>query len=112
MLRDRLVCGIENSHIQRWLLAEPNLTLDKAVEISLAMESADRNAKDLQKTQLPVVNALSPQMKPHSRAPPQTSGAIPYTRAVECYRCGGPHLATKCQHIKTLNADFVKGKDI
>ena len=35
MLRDRLVCGIENSHIQRRLLAEPNLTLDKAVEISL-----------------------------------------------------------------------------
>ena len=47
MLRDRLVCGIENSHIQRRLLAEPNLTLHKAVEISLAMESADRNAKDL-----------------------------------------------------------------
>ena len=40
MLCDILVCGIENSRIQRRLLAEPNLTLDKAVEISLAMESA------------------------------------------------------------------------
>ena len=40
MLCDRLVCGIENSHIQRRLFAEPSLTFDKAVEISLAMESA------------------------------------------------------------------------
>ena len=102
MLRDRLVCGIENSQIQRRLLAEPNLTLDKAVEISLAMESADRNARDLQKTQLPAVNVLSPQAKPPSRAPPpQASGATSRTRAVECYRCGGPHFATDCQHKDT-----------
>ena len=93
MLRDRLVCGIENSHIQRRLLAEPNLTLDKAVEISLAMESADRNAKDLQKTPLPAVNTISPMVKP--RAPPSVT---PHTRAVECYRCGGPHFATECLH--------------
>ena len=30
MLHDRLVCGIENGHIQRRLLAEPALNLDKA----------------------------------------------------------------------------------
>ena len=95
MLRDRLVRGIENSHIQQRLLSEPNLTLDKAVEISLAMESADRNAKDLQKTPLRGVNAISPLVKLHSRAPPS---ATPRTRAVECYRCKGPHLATECQH--------------
>ena len=57
MLRDRLVCGIDNGPMQRRLLAETNLTLDKAVEIALAMESADRNARDLQKSQhLPAVN--------------------------------------------------------
>lgn len=37
MLRDRLVCGIENGPIQCRLLPEPSLTLDKAIEISLAM---------------------------------------------------------------------------
>ena len=58
MLHDRLVCGIENNHIQRQLLAEPGLTLEKAVEISIAMEAADRNAKDLQKAQIPVVNVV------------------------------------------------------
>ena len=49
--------------------------LDKAVEILLAVESADCNAKNLQKTQLPAVNTLSPQAKPHFKTPPEASGA-------------------------------------
>ncbi|XP_065915317.1 uncharacterized protein [Dysidea avara] len=101
MLRDRLVCGIENGRIQRRLLAEPNLTMDKAVEISIAMESADHNAKDLQKTQLPAVNAVRPPVKTHSKAPPQSTGNVSCTRVVKCYRCGEPHLATECQFKDT-----------
>ena len=93
MLRNRLVCGIENSHIQQRLLAELNLTLEKAVEISLAMESADCNAKDLQKAPLPAVNAISPMVK--LRAP---SSVMPRMRVAECYRCGGPSFATECLH--------------
>ena len=48
MLRDRLVCGINDGHIQRRLLAEPELTYKKAFDIAQAVESAERNAKDLQ----------------------------------------------------------------
>ena len=48
LLRDRLVCGIKNEHIQRHLLAEPHLTFTKAQDIALALESADRNTADLQ----------------------------------------------------------------
>ena len=48
MLRDRLVCGIGDSRIQKRLLAEPNLTLDKALELALAQESAEQNAAQLQ----------------------------------------------------------------
>jgi transposase InsO family protein len=40
MLRDRLVCGINDSQIQRQLLAEANLTLRSATDIALASESA------------------------------------------------------------------------
>ena len=47
MLRDRLVCGIEDPKIQRRLLAEPDLTFDKVFELALAAESADQNAKCL-----------------------------------------------------------------
>ena len=44
MLRDHLVCGINNNSIQRWLFAETKLTLPKALEIALGMETAAKNA--------------------------------------------------------------------
>ena len=40
--------GIEDAKIQQRLLEEPELTFDKAFELALASESADKNAKDLQ----------------------------------------------------------------
>lgn len=50
MLRDRLVCGVEEPKIQRRLLAEHDLTFDKAFELAIASESVDKNAKDLQQS--------------------------------------------------------------
>ena len=47
MLRDRLVCGINDDRIQRRLLAEPTLDFAKALQISLAMESAAKDSKHL-----------------------------------------------------------------
>ena len=47
MLRDRIACGINDQRIQRRLLAESDLTLAKAMELSLAMESADKDADAL-----------------------------------------------------------------
>ena len=47
MLRDRLVCGINSSKIQQRLLAEKDLTLDKAVDLVLGMETATKSVKEL-----------------------------------------------------------------
>ena len=47
MLRDRLVCGIGDSRMQRRLLAEQDLTFDKALQLVQAMESADQSASAL-----------------------------------------------------------------
>ena len=44
MLCDRLVCGINDSRIQRCLLAEPDLNYKKAYELALALEAADKSA--------------------------------------------------------------------
>ena len=44
MLRDRLVCGTVHKGIQRRLLVETALTFDKALEISLGAEAADKNS--------------------------------------------------------------------
>ena len=53
MLRDRLVCGIRDRHLQQLLLAETDLTFQKALDISQAIEAAERNARDLQAKQTP-----------------------------------------------------------
>ena len=50
MLRDRLVCGVNDNRLQRRLLAEANLTFKKAYEIAQAMEAAERSTKELQGT--------------------------------------------------------------
>ena len=47
MLCDWIVCGIEDQKIQQRLLAESELTFDKAFEFALASESTDKNAKEL-----------------------------------------------------------------
>ena len=48
MLCDRLACGINDSRIQRRLLAEPVLNYKKAYELALALEAAEKSAQDLQ----------------------------------------------------------------
>ena len=49
MLRDRLVCGVHDIRIQRRLLAEPELTLKRALDLALAIEAADKDASEIQK---------------------------------------------------------------
>ena len=48
MLRDRIVCGINDTQTQKRLLAEKNLTYAKAKEIALALESAVQDTLDIQ----------------------------------------------------------------
>ena len=48
MLRDRLVCGVNDPRIQRRLLSETELDFDKALKTAQAMEMADRDAEQLQ----------------------------------------------------------------
>ena len=47
MLCDRLVCGIQDTRIQRRLLPEAKLEFKQAFELAKAVESADRDATTL-----------------------------------------------------------------
>ena len=76
MLRDRIVCGISDSRIQRRLLAEPKLTYAKAVELSQSMEAADKNSKVIL---------------------PQTEAATVHVTRALCYRCGKEHSPDTCK---------------
>ena len=49
-MRDKLVCGLRSEVIQRRLLVEENLTLKKAQELALGMETAAKNICELQGT--------------------------------------------------------------
>lgn len=79
-LRDRLVCGMTNSSIQKKLLAERDLTLQRAVDIATAAEMA---VLDQQHGRA----SMSDQPDVHS---------VNFTRICNC--CGKKgHIASKCR---------------
>ena len=52
-LRDRLMCGLSNTHIIKILLAEKDLNFLKAIPLATASETASRDAMELGKTSAP-----------------------------------------------------------
>ena len=42
------MCGIQDRRLQQFLLVETDLTFQKELDISQAIEAAERNARDLQ----------------------------------------------------------------
>ena len=75
-LRDRLVCGLRNMQIQKRLLLEAKLKYSKAVEIAVAMETAIRDASELQSglnpNPVPHVDKLTEHNKPTPAKPAKT----------------------------------------
>ena len=84
MLRDRLVCGVRDSRLQRRLLTEKDLTFAKAFELAKLAELAERSAGEIQQ---PVVDPEPV----HVVQAPQ-----PRANQDACYRCGGHHKASEC----------------
>ena len=85
ILRDRLVCGINDDRIQSGLLVERELAFEKAVEIALAHEMASKNIIDLGGKTTGSVNKVKESSKPRSE-----------DRKRECHRCGGNHDSSRC----------------
>ena len=90
-LRDRLVCGLRNTGIQKRLLSEANLTLAKAGEIAQGMEAAEKNAKRLQGGEAVPVNKVIPRRE-------KTDGPVWRKQEKPCYRCGrSGHVPSACR---------------
>lgn len=98
MLRDRLVCGVADDRIQRRLLAETGLTFDKALELAQAMETANKDVKDLQ-GHLEGEQGAAGRMSGGQVVVHQMASSDPRDRQKElnCYRCLGRHLAVDCR---------------
>lgn len=99
MLRDRLVCGVNDERYQRRLLSESKLTFEKAFELAQSMELADQNLRELRDSGSKRVNKVNARAK--DRAEGQTSGhaACATYRGTcgSCYRCGGDHRPSECR---------------
>ena len=116
-LRDRFVCGLKSEAIQKKLLAERDLTYDKALEIAQAMESAYKDVVQLQGKTLTVgacaeVNKLK--IKPPGKkgkkkyeklsaaanSQPLKGQGAPKQKLKPCYRClRTNHTPDKCRFI-------------
>ena len=95
MLRDRIVCGINDPRIQRRLLAEPELTYKSAFELAQSMETAEQNTSDLQ--------AASSRSEPRNKSEdfhytPRAPFQPRTPPRFNCYRCGGNHKAPDCKY--------------
>jgi hypothetical protein len=95
-LRDRLVCGMRHENIQKKLLSEAGLTLKKVIEISVAMETAAKDAVELRNSY-----SETPVHKLHARRKPQPRQKKLSTP--KCYRCDGQgHYANECRFKEAI----------
>ena len=93
MIRDRLVCVINDNGIQRRLLAEQDLTYKKTVELAQSLETAMQNMKDLKTKKDEVVDV-------HKMFKKKTE--LMTVRKV-CYRCGNRgYIVAKCKVNKEV----------
>ena len=101
MIRDRLVCGINDDAIQKRLLAESKLTYKKAVEVAHSLETADKNIQLLKQSKKAVsvgtCGAEGTTIDVHRVG-------MGHRGTQNCYRCGNAgHIAPKCR----FSADIV-----
>ena len=83
------MCGLHNEHIQKRLLSEPELTLAKANEITLAMEAAAKDTLVLQGGTESEVNKINTENERVHNVKPKPHD--------NCYRCGDTtHESSEC----------------
>ena len=106
MIRNRLVCGITITKVQKWLLAKKQLSLDKTVSLAQSKEVAEQGAKYLQMaaTAKSTTNHVADLLKINAGASNKHDDKSAH-KSKPCYHCGGkhsPHLCcfkSECCHI-------------
>ena len=94
-LRDQFVCGLSNQGIQRKLLAEANLTLDRALQLATAMSMATENTvefhTDILRRDTHTVNKVRKNVQAKTYA--KSSSYV-------CWRCAKPnHSPDVCRFM-------------
>ena len=102
-LCDRLVCGLRHETIQKKLLTEVDLTLARALELSVGMEAAEKNAKALRNTDTAVNHVATPKSTKSCYRCGRKSHRQEDCRFwdANCHNCGKRgHIATVCRSPK------------
>lgn len=100
-LRDRLVCGLRSESIQKRLLSESNLTIDKAVSIATNCELAESQVKAFQpdcglnKVQNHKKSSASSKSSVNKPSNSNSSGGS-VSKSRSCFRCGRNHNPATC----------------
>ena len=97
LVRDQLVCGVGDSHMQRAMLQEKDLTYQKALKLCMATELAAKDILILQ--QKPVVEVKCIHIGQQS--------CLTRIKYISCYLCGGNHSSDMCQ-FKRAKCRFCK----
>jgi hypothetical protein len=86
------VCGLRSEPIQKRLLSEANLTLERAQTLAQGLEAADRNVKSLKGTEAEAIHQLQ-----GSKA-----AGLPPAQSPVCFCCGrSNHTPADC-HFKDI----------
>ena len=100
MIRDRLVCGLNNDTIQTRLLAEKELTFERTFEIAQSIEAAEKNSKVIKNGSNGNLETLHYRVTgfPHK----DRNSDKECEKNPACNRCGGLHLAPSCRFKETI----------
>ncbi len=92
VLRDRLVCGVQDGGIQKRFLQESDLSFKEAFEIAQGIEAAVKGAQALQ-----VQCNADPQPQTVQKIKSATSSRFKQPATTTCYWCGANHLSNSCR---------------
>ena len=108
MIRDRLVYGINDENTQRLLLAEKDLTYEKALEIARSQEAASQNVQTicgmqgraiLSSAQSPLMESIN--LLKSGKQPARQYQTPPKDSSRACTRCGNTgHKPSQCKFLK------------
>jgi len=96
-LCNRFVCGLHNESIQKRLLSESNLTLTRAIDIAFVMETAAKDARELQGQRQPEID-----VRTITAGKTQLNKVSPTTKKT-CYHFNGFHDSSDCSHNMQLS---------
>ncbi len=104
MLRDRLVCGVNDDSIQRRLLSEDGLTFETALKKAQAIETANKNMAGLHREKGNRVSTTVFKVDTEEISNLKGAGM--------CYRCGGTNHMSKDKSLPKKNVTSVVKLDM